>query len=258
MQVTAILEVRKVSKFFGGLAAINNLNLDIFDSEILGLIGPNGAGKTTLFNIISGFYPLMSGNIIFKKEDITGLRADQIAKKGISRTFQISTLFMRATVFENVFIGFHLHYKEPGWKAFFHTPAVKREEWVIKQKVEELLDEMGLTPLKDELAINLPHGHQRILGVCIALACNPKLLLLDEPLTGMNPTEKFAMIALIRKIRDRGITIVVVEHDVKAVMRACGRIVVLNHGEKIAEGSPGEIMNNKKVIEAYIGREEEG
>jgi branched-chain amino acid transport system ATP-binding protein len=252
----ANLEVKKVTKYFGGLAAIQDIDLDVFDSEIMGLIGPNGAGKTTLFNIISGFYPLTSGNIMFKGEDITGLRADVIAKKGIARTFQLTTLFLRATVFDNVFIGFHMHYRQAGWKALFHIPAVKKEELIIKQKVKELLNITGLTQLKDELAINLPHGYQRILGVCIALSCNPKLLLLDEPLTGMDPTEKLVMVDLIKKIRIRGITIVVVEHDMKAVMRLCDRIIVLNHGKKIAEGLPEEIIHNREVIEAYLGRED--
>lgn len=242
---------------FCGLAALNNIDLDVFDLEILGLIGPNGAGKTTLFNIISGFYPPTSGKVIFKGGDITGLRADQIARIGISRTFQQTNLFMQASVFDNVFIGFHKHYKEPGWKSFLHTSSSKKEELVVKQKVRALLDFMGIRQLENELAMNLPHGHQRILGVCIALGSGPILLLLDEPMTGMNPTEKMVMVDIIKKIRNDGITIMVVEHDMKAVMTLCERIIALNYGEKIAVGTPGEIIQNRRVIEAYLGREEE-
>lgn len=252
----ALLQTRNLTKYFGGLSAVHSLDLDVFNSEILGVIGPNGAGKTTLFNMISGFFAPTSGNIVFEGEDITGLRADQITQKGIGRTFQASTLFMQATVFDNVFTGFHMHYKQVGWKAFLHTPATRDEELAMKQRTTEILELMGLVALKDELAQNLAHGHQRTLGVCMALATNPKLLLLDEPVTGMNPAEITTMIDKIRQIRDKGATIIVVEHDMRAVMRMCDRIVVLNYGEKITEGLPQEIRENKEVIEAYLGREE--
>jgi branched-chain amino acid transport system ATP-binding protein len=252
-----ILEINELSKNFGGLTALYRVNFNVMNSEIVGLIGPNGAGKTTLFNVITGFHRPTSGEIIFNGINITGYRPDQIARIGVARTFQQTALFMEATVFDNVFIGFYLHYKEPGWKAPFHTPAVRNEEQTIKSKVTELLDLMGLTPFKDELAVNLPHGYQRILGICIALGSNPTLLLLDEPLTGMNPTEAFAMVDLIRNIKKMGITIFVVEHNMKAVMKLCERIVVLNYGQMIAQGLPEEIMTNERVIEAYLGKEEE-
>lgn len=252
----AILQTKELTKHFGGLRAIDQLDLDVFSSEILGVVGPNGAGKSTLFNMISGFFAPTSGNIVFEGEDITGLRADQIARKGIGRTFQASTLFMQSTVFDNVFTGFHMHYKQAGWKAFLHTPAATHEERGMRERTKEILELMSLVALKDELAHNLPYGYQRILGVCVALASNPKLLLLDEPLTGMNPNETTTMVDKIRQIRDSGVTIILVEHNMRAVMRVCDRIVALNYGKKLTEGLPQEIRENKELIEAYLGREE--
>jgi len=253
--MSTILEVKQLSKYFGGLAAVSELDLGVVDSEILGLIGPNGAGKTTLFNVISGFFPPTSGKVIFEGRDITGLKAHEVAHLGISRTFQASTLFMKISVLDNVFTGYHMSYQTGVWKRLLRTPAALKEEEMLSQRAMEILEFMGLASLKDELAANLPHGHQRILGVCMALATNPKLLLLDEPVTGMNPGETQTMIDLIRQIRDRGMTIVVVEHDMKAVMDLCDRVAVLNYGRKITEGLPEEIRENKEVIEAYLGKE---
>lgn len=252
----AILETRGLTKYFGGLGAVVDLDFDVFDLEILGLIGPNGAGKTTAFNLVTGFHAPSTGTVVFQGNDITRFKPDRIAQIGIGRTFQASTLFMQSTVFDNVFTGFHLGYKTRLWQAFSHTRSARREEEAIRQKVMEILEFMGLASLASERAENLPHGYRRILGVCVALAVNPKLLMLDEPVTGMNPTEKSEMIGLIKKIRDRGITLVVVEHDMRAIMSICDRIVVLNHGRKISEGLPEEIRENIDVIEAYLGREE--
>jgi branched-chain amino acid transport system ATP-binding protein len=250
-----LLEVKDLYKNFGGLSALTHLNFDVFDGEILGFIGPNGAGKTTLFNVVTGFFPPDKGTITFEGNNITNLKPHQVAQRGIGRTFQLSTLCMRSTVFDNVFSGFHLNYRVNILRAFFHLPSARKEEEVMREKAMKILEFLGIASLKDELARNLPHGHQRMLGVCIALATNPKLLLLDEPMTGMNPEETEVMVGLVRKIRDNGVTIVIVEHDMKAVMKLCNRIVVLSFGEKIAEGVPKEIKENKQVIEAYLGRE---
>lgn len=252
----ALLEIRNLKKYFSGLAAVNDVGFSVNDGEIVGLIGPNGAGKTTLFNLISGFHPPDQGEVIFAGEDITALRADQVARKGVGRTFQASTLFMQSTVFSNVFSAFHRQYRQPGWKAFLHTPKVNREEQAIKKGAMDILEFMGLATLGGELATNLPHGHQRALGICIALATEPRLLLLDEPLTGMNPSETMEIVRKIRQIQEKGITILLVEHNMRAVMDLCDRITVLNYGRKIAEGTPEEIKKNREVTEAYLGREE--
>jgi branched-chain amino acid transport system ATP-binding protein len=256
----ALLEVSGLSKYFGGLAAINDLDLDVEEGEIRGVIGPNGAGKTTLFNVISGVYRPTRGSIHYQGREISGLKASEIAERGVVRTFQRTALFHDFTVLGNVSVARHLHAKEGFLGTLLGTSrfsVAKRTNDGNEKKAHEIVEFMGLADLKEELAWNLPHGHQRALGVAIALAAEPKLLMLDEPVTGMNPTETQHMTDLIRKLRDEwGITILLVEHDMKVVMGLCDKLTVLNFGEKLAEGLPDEIKDNEGVIEAYLGANE--
>jgi branched-chain amino acid transport system ATP-binding protein len=249
----ALLEIRNLVKYFGGLAAISGIDIDVNQGEILGLIGPNGAGKTTMFNLITGTFRPTSGSIVFKGENIVGLRPYQIAARGLVRTFQSTTLFSEATVRQNVVTAFHMEANVSFWGAVFGGKAVNMRENNVLKKADELLEFLGLSHLQNELASALPHGHQRRLGVAIALATSPKLILLDEPVTGMNSEETREMMATIGKVRDSEITVLLVEHDMKAVMGMCDRIVVLDYGQKIAEGVPSEIKENLTVIRAYLG-----
>jgi branched-chain amino acid transport system ATP-binding protein len=249
-----ILEVKGLSKYFGGLAALNDINLTIQEGEIRGIIGPNGAGKTTLFNVVSGVYRPTSGQIFYMGgKRIDGLATSKIAEMGLVRTFQRTALYNDFTVLKNVAVARHLHARENIFGVFAGT--VKKMEVENVEKASEIVDFMGLGTLKNELAANLPHGHQRSLGVAIALACEPKVLLLDEPLTGMTPTEKAHMIDLIRKVHQQGITILIVEHDMKSVMELCDYISVLDFGKLLVEGIPAEIQNDEMVINAYLGTE---
>ena len=228
-----LLELKRLTKHFGGLSAITELNLDV--SGLRNLRDFRAQWRREEHPLQPDMW-LLSANqrhVKFEGKDITGLSAHRIAQLGIGRSFQASTLFLKLTVFDNVFIGFNMAYKEGVWKSFLHTPSALREERIVKEKVSEIPEFMGMADLKIQIAYNLPHGHQRILGVCIALATRPRLLLLDEPLTGMHPEETARMLDLIRKLQERDITIVLVEHNMDAVMQLCDRIVVLNYGESL-------------------------
>lgn len=238
---------------FGGLMAINDLNFSVEHGEIHGLIGPNGAGKTTLFNVISGVYKPTKGSITFKNQEIGALKPHRTAQLGIVRTFQSINLFKNFTVLKNMMVGCQLRSNYSYWGALFNTSKTRRNEKENENKVREILEFMGLSAYTNELAVNLPHGHQRSLGVAIAMATEPELLLLDEPCTGMNTDETAEMVRLITNIRDRGVTVILIEHDMKVVMGISDKITVINFGTKIAEGSPAEIQRNELVHEAYLG-----
>ena len=249
-----LLELKCLTKKFGGLIAINQLNLVVETGEILGLIGPNGAGKTTTFSVITGDLSPSDGRILFEGTDIAGLKTHQIAAMGVVRTFQLMGIFPGLSTLQNILIGLHLNSNIGLVEAMINSKSNYRKEVALTDQAVEILEFMGLEPFQAELAANLPHGHQRKLSIAIGIASNPKLLLLDEPMTGMNQNEVIELVETIRMIRDKlGITLVVVEHNIQGVMALCERLVVINFGSKIAEGSPQEIMEHKGVIEAYLG-----
>jgi branched-chain amino acid transport system ATP-binding protein len=247
----ALLEIDRVTKRFGGLTAVRDLSFRVEEGEIRGLIGPNGAGKTTTFNVISGFYRPTAGAIRYRGTPISGLKTSRIAEDGLVRTFQSTTLFHELTVVENMLVGCHLRARSGLFGAIFGTDRVRRR--AAEERAQEVLDFMGLAQRRDEPAANLPHGLQKALGLAVALASAPKLLLLDEPFAGMNPEETRGMMRLVRKVRDEGVTVLLVEHDMQAVMGLCDRITVLNFGELLAEGSPQEIRAHPEVVRAYLG-----
>jgi len=246
-----ILEIRMLTRRFGGLVAVADLSFKVHPGSIHGLIGPNGAGKTTTFNVISGFYAPTSGQVIYRGEDVSGRKTAALAGLGLIRTFQGTTLFQEFTVRDNVRLGCHR-----GARASFLSRVLGTDgaiESRANRKAEEILEFFELAALADEQALNLPHGHQRALGMAVALAAEPHLLLLDEPFTGMNPEETRHMMELIVQVRDRGVTIMLVEHDMKAVMGLCDIITVMNFGSRLTEGTPEEVRRNPEVIEAYLG-----
>ncbi len=248
-----ILELQNVTISFGGLTAVDKLDIQVKSGEILSLIGPNGAGKSTVFNLITGLYKPSDGAILFQSEALTGSPPYRIAKKGITRTFQSIRLFSELSVLHNVLIGTHVLGQAGLFHSIIRSPLMHSEEKELREKAMAALDFLGLADKEHEKAKNLSYGEQRRLEIARALVSNPKILLLDEPAAGMNPFEKTVLMDIIRKIRDTGVTIFLVEHDMTLVMGISERIVVLDYGKKIAEGSPVKIRQNDSVIEAYLG-----
>ncbi|MFL6174283.1 MAG: ABC transporter ATP-binding protein [Marmoricola sp.] len=256
-EARALLEVDDVTIKFGGLTALDQVTFQIREGEILGLIGPNGAGKTTCFNVMTGVYQATSGRIVFDGKPLTKMKRHKITRLGIARTFQNIRLFKSMTVLENVMVGTDAYSKVTFFDALFRTPRHRRTESAALARATELLEIVGITARSDELASNLSYGDQRRLEIARAMATGPKLLCLDEPAAGFNPAEKQNLMALIRKVRDEGYTVLLIEHDMRLVMGVTDRIVVLEFGQKIAEGAPAEIRDNPAVIAAYLGVDED-
>jgi len=251
-----LLQVNSLTKVFGGLSAVQDLDFDLHEGELLALVGPNGSGKTTVFNMLTGVHKPTRGKIIFRGRDIAGYKPHQVAARGIGRTFQITKLFNQVSTLQNVLMGFHCVTKAGVWGAISRHGRARQEEAACREKAMALLELMGLVNSRDRIAENLSSAEHRRLMIAVALATDPKLLLLDEPIAGMSRSEIDELLGMISKIREKGITVLLIEHNMRVVMDVSDRIVVLSYGVKIAEGNPEEIAKDEAVIEAYLGRDD--
>ena len=248
------LEAKKACKYFSGLKAVDQVDMQVKEGEILGIIGPNGAGKTTFFNLCAGTFPVTHGEIWLFGKNITNKKQEQIAQLGLARTFQNIKLFTQMTVRENIAAGFHIHTKTNIFDAILHTKSYREDEKMIAEKTDEILKRLDMEQYGDLIAGNLSYGIQRKVEIARCMALNPKILLLDEPAAGMNPNETAELLEFVKKLNKDGYTIVVIEHDMKFMMNLCDRIVVLCYGKKICEGTPDEVRKNQEVQEAYFGK----
>jgi len=247
------LSIEHLTVHFGGLVAVSDMTFTVNEGEVVGLIGPNGAGKTTAFNVITGFLRPTRGEIRYRGRRLNGLRPNEVAEAGLVRTFQKTSVFAANTVFDNILIGLHRRGRATAWQTLLGLPGVRAEEQRLRDEARAILDFVGIAQRAGELGGALPYGEQRLLEVAVALAARPSLLLLDEPVSGMNPSETSSFMRLLDRIRARDVTVLLVEHDMRMVMGVSDRVVVLNHGKIIAEGPPGEIQRNPEVIRAYLG-----
>jgi branched-chain amino acid transport system ATP-binding protein len=248
------MEAKNISKYFGGLKAVDDVDMVVYKGDILGIIGPNGAGKTTFFNVITSIFPPTKGSVYYKGKDISKLPSNKIASMGVARTFQHIQLFRFMSVLENVKVGFHTSTQTGMFDAILHTKTYKTDEKKIFDQTMAILERVDLLQYKDMMAGTLSYGLQRKVEIARTLALDPEILLLDEPVAGMNPQETMSMMDFIKKLNADGVTVVVIEHDMRFVMNACNRLIVLNFGRKICEGDPEHVKNDKDVNEAYFGK----